>query len=158
LPGVYTVRLTVGGESAERPLEVLADPRRQVPRQAMEEQLALERKTIEALAETVETLRLANALDESASTAPKRKAAQAKKVRTALAPLLGGGGELDLNTIGGALSTLETDLEAADGPPTGPQRQVYAEYRERLDRALAAWKRARAAAPASLMREKSVRD
>ncbi|HTD28009.1 MAG TPA: hypothetical protein VK660_01330, partial [Xanthomonadaceae bacterium] len=58
-----------------------------------------------------------------------------------LAPLSSGEGEdsLKLGAIGGALIALQADLEGTDREPSQPQREVYARYSARLDRALAAW-------------------
>jgi hypothetical protein len=55
--------------------------------------------------------------------------------------LAAGEGEdsLNLTAIGGALITLQVDLENTDRAPSQPQHAVYAQYSARLDRALAAW-------------------
>jgi hypothetical protein len=59
-----------------------------------------------------------------------------------LAPLAEGEGTqapLNLSGIGGELTSLQSDLEGSDAAPTAPQRAVYADEAERLQRALQQW-------------------
>jgi hypothetical protein len=46
---------------------------------------------------------------------------------------------LNLSGIGGELTSLQADLEGSDAEPTAPQRALYVDDAERLDRALAQW-------------------
>ena len=46
-------------------------------------------------------------------------------------------GNAELETIGSLLASLLTDLEAADGPPTGPQRELAARLAARVAKAVA---------------------
>ena len=51
------------------------------------------------------------------------------------------GGQLLPGDVGRAiLGPLATDLEAADRPPTGPQREVFAQYRQKAQTGLEHWK------------------
>ncbi len=157
VPGRYTVRLTVDGASVEQPLEVQADPRNPTPVGDYRAQLALEQEVIAALGKVVETLDAAAALSTKLEglAAPtkgvgKKKAAQAQGLAHRLAPLSGGGEELDLTAVGSVLSGLEVDLEGGDGPPTGPQRELAQLMQARLARALAEWQSVESAARALL--------
>lgn len=104
LPGLYRVRLTAGGEVSEQLLAVAKDPRSTATQQDLEAQLAFEEEVIAALAQVVAAI-------EKQPTEAVLK---------------------ELETVGSVLSTLEIDLEAADGPPTAPQREVLRQMREKL--------------------------
>lgn len=148
LPGEYRVQLTAGGVSHTASLTVLQDPRSVATSQALEEQLTLERAVIADLAAVVDQLaeveKQREELEGVAAGKPgtdgrkpsKRQISDAKARAEHLSRYLAGG-ELDLEAVGSVLSGLETDLEFADGPPTGPQREVYREMKARLEQARA---------------------
>ena len=144
-PAIYEVRLTVDGRTLSQPLKVAMDPRSDVtPADIAAQQgfygdiaQALERLTgaherIDAVAERLKALdgELAGrgALQETA----RRLAADVDRFRT-------GPSEDNLDAVAGVLTALATDVEGADRTPTGPQREVFATYRQRLDTALAHW-------------------
>lgn len=149
LPGTYKVRIAAGGVTVEQPLEVRADPRAPVPAQALADQLALEKEVIRTLAGTVEAIRAATLLRAQlgsiADDPSHRLAVEAAKARDTLNPLLGGGGPTDLAQAGGVLTNLETDLEAADGPPTAVQRELYGEMKAKAEAGLKRWGEIRSA-------------
>lgn len=116
-PGLYQVRLTVDGQTAEQSLEVVPDPRVPADAAGLHEQFVLIRQVEEDLARAVD------ALEARAKSAP------------AGAPAVPEDGEL--NRIGSTLASLLNDLEAADGPPTRAQRELRAELRAQLDTTLA---------------------
>ncbi len=157
LPGTYRVRLTVDGTAVEQPLEVLADPRGRASLADMASQLAFLSEVNAALARAAEALQaaegLASKLGVIAGGGNKRLAAEAARVQEALEKAHGGGGASDLGTVGTWLSTLSVDLESADGPPTGPQRQLYTEAKANLELALKAWQAAKAMPSKALARE-----
>ncbi len=147
LPGAYRVRLRVDGTAVERPLLVEKDPRSPATNADLEAGYSLSRDVVRALRETVDALEAIEAFD--ASLAPlasgerkvaKRLADRARTTRGQLTPLKSGGGDTDLSSIGAVLSGLQSDLEGADSPPTGPQAEIYRQMRSRLDRALAKWR------------------
>jgi photosystem II stability/assembly factor-like uncharacterized protein len=157
VPGAYKVRLTVDGTTAEQPLTVEKDPRSPATPRDFAAQWELEKQVLATLAETTEAIQTAEALDGKLSTiasgSDKALAEEAKKMRETLAPLVGGRGGLDLSVVGAVTSDLVSDLESADGPPTGPQRQVYDEMKGRFDKALPQWKALRAAISPALEAE-----
>ncbi|MGD8375691.1 MAG: hypothetical protein PVF68_06085, partial [Acidobacteriota bacterium] len=152
LPGSYTVRLTMDGKTLEQPLVIEVDPRVHVARETLVEQFrfysevvdSLERATdtrleIRELRGRVEELtRDAAGSDESAGVREK-----ARQLGAELRRFEGGGGEDDIATLAGVLSSLTIDVESADGPPTAPQRECHATYTDRLDTAVSRWETVR---------------
>lgn len=132
VPGRYTVRLTVDGARSEQPLEVLVDPRSDLPRAAFEEQAALVQAVYAALAEATEATeaadRLLAKLGAETSAAAQRSLAAAKPLRAALA------------LSAAHLNSLAVDLEGADGPPTAAQRALFDEASQALAKDLPRWK------------------
>jgi photosystem II stability/assembly factor-like uncharacterized protein len=145
LPGRYTLRLSVDGVVREQPLEVVADPRSAASAADLATQAAF----------TAEVTRL---LERVAATA-----SSAKGLEDWLAPIADGttkgfsGGQRRragehlakiqplrerLEALGDDLTSLVGDLEAADGPPTAPQRALLAETAPAAEEALAALRRA----------------
>ncbi len=116
LPGRYQVRLTVGDTTLTQPLEVRLDPRVETSDADLESLLAFEQRVVDALGRVTEAYRRA---EKEAAGGPDAVARLGR-----------------LRAIGGALATLETDLEGADRPPTEPQKAVLEEYVGKLDAAL----------------------
>lgn len=106
LPGKYTIRLTASGKIMEQPLEVKQDPRSNVKPEELAAQLALYEKASAALAKIAEKYEPIKKKDVKSLTMEDKRIFDAGK----------------------ALNSLLTDLEAADGPPTAPQQQVYDTY------------------------------
>ena len=139
LPGTYKVRLVVDGRTLEQPLPVSLDPRRLVSAEDLAASLEFQREVIAGLesasgaATTTQGLRDRLA---ALATDPRAKAAASLVARAqrAMDPLAADDGP---EALAGVLAALETDLEAADARPTAPQRQLLAQSRERLERAVA---------------------
>lgn len=115
-PGGYAVRLTVDGATVEAPFDVVPDPRVESDAAALaaiDAQLALAGEVEKELE------RVATALERQAALSP--------------APA----GTEELETLGSLLTSLLTDLEAADGTPTGPQRELAARLAARVAKAVA---------------------
>jgi BNR/Asp-box repeat len=106
-PGRYEVRLTVEGRTVTQPLEVVMDPRVNVPAADIEAQRAF----YEEISKTLE--RVAEAIEKSSEP------------------------DDELGAVAGVLTGLATDVEGVDRAPTAPQREVFETYRKRLDAALA---------------------
>ncbi len=136
LPGLYRVRLSADGTTVEQPLRVAMDPRVRVSRDDLETLLAFQRKVGDALARSAGLAEAAaqarTRLDAALAGAPAAAhAARIRKVRDeldALAPP-----RERMPAVNRVLSSLATDLEGADAPPTGPQREVLALYASRID-------------------------
>jgi hypothetical protein len=148
LPGRYTVRLTLGEKTLTQPLEVDVDPRVRVPRETLATQLAFYREVVRSLERAtdarVEIRELVEHLDELARAAteghrPAELGQKARDLSAQLARFQGGGSNDDIAAIAGVLGSLATDVESADGPATGPQREVQATYTGRLDAAIDHW-------------------
>jgi photosystem II stability/assembly factor-like uncharacterized protein len=149
-PGTYRVELSVDGRDYRQSLIVQADPRVPVDAAAVQSALALSGEVVFKLKShfmaSGEIQAVGKQLDEASKKlgSDPAKSAAAKAItdfQAGLAPLASGEGEdsLNLKDIGGALIALLADLETTDRAPSQPQREVYARYSERLQRALAAW-------------------
>ncbi|HEX3127853.1 MAG TPA: hypothetical protein VH394_11040 [Thermoanaerobaculia bacterium] len=106
-PGRYEVRLTVDGRAVTQPLEVVMDPRVNVPAADLEAQRAFYQEVSEALDRVAEAIEKADKPDD------------------------------ELGAIAGVLTSLAADVEGVDRAPSAPQREVFETYRKRLDTALA---------------------
>ncbi len=149
-PGDYQAVLRVDGHDYRATFNVKADPRTTLDDGALAASLALSAELggalerhyvvsgeLQSLRKQIETLQKRLAGDSAKAAITKTLADFAAK----LAPLASAEGEhaLNLGAIGGALISLEVDLENTDRAPSQPQREVYAQYSARLDRAVAAW-------------------
>src|SRR5262249_25891897 len=148
LPGRYTVRLTVGGKTLTQPLDVDVDPRIRVTRETLAVQFQFYREVVRSLERAtdarVELREVEERLEELARDAAEgRRAAElgqkARELSAELARFQSGGGEDDIASIAGVLGSLATDVESADGAPTGSQREGESMYAEHLDGALGHW-------------------
>ena len=145
LPGRYEIRLTAGGKTISQPLTVEMDPRVKTPPQDLAALLAFEQEVAQQLARSADLADKVAAKRkqiEAARDAAKDADARAAHERelTAFEHALEGKPEENPATINEVLAQLARDLESADLPPTAPQREVLAHYREALDRFAAGWK------------------
>ena len=138
LPGRYTVRLTVDGAESTAPLEVVMDPRVKTSIADLHAQLAFADDVREALAVAVALHEEAEAMAKKLGSPSPPVAAEA--VGEARAALVRWRAADDPDDIASVLTSLATDVEAADAAPTQPQRNVLAEYAKRLERARASWR------------------
>jgi hypothetical protein len=161
LPGTYTAKLSVDGQSYTTPVEVRLDPRVTVSRADLEEQMAF------ALALRDDLTRLSGIVGGLRSVRGQVKARTASlKDRPGAAPLVEAADTLAakcdaleerlhnpkaeisydiLAMPGGAklysrLAPLYSWSHDGDGPPTQGMREVYAELRKDLDALAAEWK------------------
>jgi hypothetical protein len=105
LPGEYAVRIEGAGEPLQRKLQVAQDPRRTESAAELRALLDFQREVIATLEEAVGAVAALRARNADAAA---------------------------LAAVAESLASLETDLESTDAPPTQPQRQLHAQYRERL--------------------------
>jgi photosystem II stability/assembly factor-like uncharacterized protein len=149
LPGRYTVRLTVDGQAAEKPLTVTMDPRVKVTDAALAERLAFEQQVGATMGESYDALQSVRALRKdlearrtkasgAAADALREADAAAKKVESGEAR---GGG---LGGVNALLSSLLPGVEGADAPPTTIQTQAADGARAKLVRLLEDWKKLQA--------------
>jgi hypothetical protein len=151
-PGAYTVTLRVDGQAHEAPLLVTADPRVEIDAQALHAALDLYAEARELLAQHYAAAaelefigERIGALGAKQPAAAVRAAMEAFEAR--VAPLEHGAGDrpdnLNLESIGGLLRALATDIESSDRAPTAAQRKVLSEVRQRLDQATRLWQQTR---------------
>ena len=161
LPGTYTLRLIVGGQSLTTPVEVRLDPRVTVSRADLEEQLALSltlREDLTRLSGIVHDLRSVRE-QVKARSASLQGVAAAAPVAEAASALAGKCDALEeklhnpkaevaydiLAMPGGAklysrLAPLYSAVTDGDGRPTQGMRDVYAELKKEIDALSAEWK------------------
>jgi len=160
LPGRYTLRLRVGGESLTTPLEVRLDPRVSVARGDLEAQLAMAlalRDDLTRIAASVHALRavreqvaarlstvrgqsgreplvlLADALVAKCDALEARLHNPKAEVAYDILAMPGGA------QLYSRLGPLYSWASEGDGPPTQGMREVYAELRRELDGLVAEW-------------------
>jgi hypothetical protein len=156
VPGVYTVRLTAGGQTLTSPLKVTGDPREGLRQGDLEAQLAFSlkvRDTISRLAGLVHSMRAvkeqlaarAKALDgrraePQIAELTKAGTVLAEKIDALEAKLHNPTAEVSYDILampGGArlysrLSPLQMWTTYGDGAPTEGMQQVLAEYEQEL--------------------------
>ncbi len=175
LPGLYQVRLSVNGHTRTAPLEVKMDPRVKTPPAALEQQLALELKISEVMAENFSAARqirdlrrqlreLKAKLANDDGNKPILDAAGALDEKAAA---LDGGDQLQfppptepsLAALNGALGSLLASIDSADAAPTAQATAAYAAYSQLLSQQLVVWwrlKESDLASLNSLLRQRSI--
>lgn len=151
LPGTYTVRLTVGGKTHERPLVVKMDPRVTTPADGLEQQFKLSMRCYDGVAQAREALaqigRVRKQLGDARVKVPGLAAAL-DTLEAKLAALEGAasgrrGGdqprEPGLGRTAGELGRLLAILQGADAAPTTQATAAVAEAKKELDVLLAKW-------------------
>jgi len=143
LPGSYRVRLSAGGSTVERPLEVALDPRVEVTRDQLAQLLEFQRKVAGSLGRSTDLEKArgkAAKLLGAAEKDPKAKSlAKAVALRKAELEKLTASGDEDPAKVNGFLASLATDLESADASPTAQQRELLAHYEKGIARFETSW-------------------
>lgn len=159
LPGQYTVKLTVGGQTYSQLLELRQDPRVEISPAALQQQFDLGRH-IES-----ERLSIAKVSTQAASLRSRLRAADKRasgKLALTISALIN---KVDViagvkpevnpaNSVGvpttdfasllyleGAYANLSASVESADAAPSSGKTQTLAKYQKVLDAALAKWQR-----------------
>ncbi len=122
LPGRYTVSLTVNGKTYTRPLTVRMDPRVHVSTAALRAQLALAQSVGAALGRATAAHRAVTAYRDG------HKGALPPAGLDSANALAG-----ELATVDGVLTSLATQVVAADAAPNQGERGVLTEYTRRLE-------------------------
>ncbi len=110
LPGTYTVRLSAGGQTITRKLDVVPDPRVAASRGDLIALLEFQNQVRTELARSVGLYEQIEAANETDTMSSAAKATE---------------------TVAKSLTELAIDLEHADAPPTGSQRELL-EYQQRM--------------------------
>ena len=161
LPGTYTVRLTVGGETHTTPVEVRPDPRVEVPRADQEAQLAFALALRDDLTQIADIVRDLRATRDHLSARAKLLEGNdaAKELVTDAGALVGKLDALEsrfhnpearvnydilAGRSGGVklhsrLSPLYSWAHDGDGAPTAPVREIYGQVEKELGELAAEW-------------------
>ena len=151
LPGTYTVRLSVDGETRTAPLRVTMDPRIDTPASGLAEQLAVEQQLAGLITEGTHAIRSAHSLRDQIAKASKhakgRRRRHLEALGTRLQTLLEGT-KLDeenqpvtgLVAAHRRVASLYGAIGGADVAPTPAQRAAATEAERNLTEALAHWR------------------
>ena len=126
IPGVYQVRLTLGGRTYTQPLEVALDPRSQATADDLSKQLELSQQISKAIGEAADAMNQARALRQ-------RKTGQPQTGEVAQL-------EADLKTLVQELTTALAVAESADRIPPAFSYRVFEQDSRKLAAELAEWK------------------
>lgn len=160
LPGKYTVKLTVGGQTQSQPLEIVVDPRVKSMHEAdLEKQFALEMQIRDANTELhqavnqirelrAELKRLRTRFEDDPKLKPVMEQADMldKKmtpVEEELIQVNMKGSEANLafpDMLNELFDGFTASVESGDSAPTQQQYEVFKKLRGRLDQQLAAWR------------------
>jgi hypothetical protein len=157
VPGMYEVRLTVGGKTYKQPLEVAIDPRVTTPQDALERQFALASKAIEMTTATYGMHLQATALREAiagdlkklqgqdAETTAALKSFDAKVVKLQGAEGRGGGPPgagrqaPTFAALNGSFGSLATVVDSADSEPTPAMQTAFDDYCRNVGVVVTGW-------------------
>jgi hypothetical protein len=123
-PGHYTVRLRADGKDLTQSLEVHQDPRSSKKADDIQTQINFYNEVAATLAQALPKSKQFEEMEKKLTDAKGPEADQKRKQITKFKSAMS------------ALSSLLTDLEGADGPPTQPQRDLFAESKGELERGL----------------------
>ena len=146
LPGRYTVKLTVGGQSYKSTLTVKMDPRVKTSTAGLEKKFDLERQLASSINDGSKAVSEARSVEEqltklNASGSPTLQDA-IQSLNTKVSELLEGGKEKSDAALSETNSNgiaLYKEVEKADAEPTVAQAKAASETRGQLSKLLAAW-------------------
>lgn len=159
VPGDYTVKLEVDGETAEQPLTVKMDPRIKISQEDLQKQLDVAQQVLAKTAEVNAALRQAEEVEQklealTPKAASRRDLAQKiDAIRQETAKVLGpraanpltasaGPAETDRTTlryVAGALGQLERAIESADAAPSTDASSAFTQDTQIADAAVERW-------------------
>jgi len=160
MPGQYTVKLTVGGQSQSQPLEIVVDPRvKDIKADDLSKQFDLAMQVRDANTELHSAVNQIRTLRAELKTVQQRFENDAKMkplvehasaldkkmtpVEEQLIQVNMKGSEANLafpNMLNEQLDSFSSSVQAGDGAPTRQQYEVFKMLRGQLDQQLAAWK------------------
>jgi photosystem II stability/assembly factor-like uncharacterized protein len=143
-PGSYRVRLMVNGRSFEQPLTVAMDPRVDVSNDALNEQLTLERKILDLVAQSYDDYKL---LGETFQAIVGKGAQDLEQKVTRLRGAdsgFGGGGRGGRQTptfaaLNRNLGSLASIVDGQDAAPTPAMQSAYETYCKELATVAQSW-------------------
>ncbi len=132
VPGKYTVTLSVNGKDYTEPFTVKLDPRVHASASALQEQLSLSMSIDNALEEGVTAYNAAKKiLDDKTVTGAFADSVSA----------IADKGNPSLSSVAGIMAGLATAVQGADAAPGQGVKDVYKDYRQKLDDLLSRWKK-----------------
>ena len=151
LPGLYTVRLTVGGHSFTAPLTVKMDPRVKTPREGLAQMFQLQVRLASMMTRSTEDVTQARSAHEQLQKLAGQASGAVADAISALdkkvSALLGGGGGFfapaspkpTLSRANGEAATLYSEVGRADATPTLAQTSAVAETEKTFAAVSAQW-------------------
>jgi photosystem II stability/assembly factor-like uncharacterized protein len=152
LPGQYTVRLTVNGQSFSAPLTVKMDPRVKTPREGLAQMFQLETRLASMMTRSTGSVAQARSAHEQMQKLAGQASGPLADAISALdkkvSALLGGGGGFlappsprpTLSRANGEATTLYGELGRADATPTVAQVSAVAETEKTFAAVSTQWK------------------
>jgi photosystem II stability/assembly factor-like uncharacterized protein len=169
LPGKYTVKLTVDGQTYTQPLEIRMDPRVKFSPDELRAQFELDRKIADALHRDYEALQEVRSLRAQLKTLSDKKQnpqlARSLQDLEARATVLEGSegdymshylatpGGRSLSRLNGGFNAMLAALDSADAPPTTQQVEMFGEMEKAVEEQLAVWVEIRAKELAEVNRQ-----
>lgn len=141
LPGVYTVRLTVGGKSYTQPLIVKMDPRVHAPAADLQQQFDLAARVAAMIERDFTAITEARALRGQLDTT--RAHTTSPIVRSPIDTMSAHIEALKITSLNATLSSLLQTIDAADARPTSQATAAATTMRQSLDAALSEWSNVR---------------
>jgi len=154
LPGTYSAKLTVNGQSYTQPLTIKMDPRVKTSAADLKAQFDLETKIVEAMQRDVDALKQVQKLRKALKEVPPSAAANLqvqiaeldKKAADAEGSAGGYGAQYlstpagrGLGRLNSGLASLLAIVDSADAAPTSQATATFAEVQRALDEQLAKW-------------------
>jgi photosystem II stability/assembly factor-like uncharacterized protein len=154
LPGTYSIKLTVGGQSFPQTLTIKMDPRVKTSAADLTGQFELEMKIVEAMRRDSDALtqvqRLRKALQETLSSGAADLRASITEVDKKAAEIEGGSGGYgaqylsspagrSLSRLNSGLTSLLAAVDSADAAPTAQATATFADVQQALDEQMARW-------------------
>jgi photosystem II stability/assembly factor-like uncharacterized protein len=150
LPGQYTVRLTVNGQSYTAPLTVKMDPRLKTPAAGLEQQFQMETRLPSMMTQAAEAVLQARSAGEQLHKLTTQASGPAKNAITAFENKLNGvlgkssessaaATELTLTRVNGDVASLYGDVDRADAAPTQAEANAMAETEHNFASVMQRW-------------------
>jgi hypothetical protein len=152
VPGQYTVRLTVNGETLTAPLIVKMDPRVKMPREGLVQMFQVQTRLASMMTHSTEAVSQARSAHEQLQKLAGQASGPIADAISALdkkvSALLGGGGGFfapaspkpTLSRANGEAATLYSEVGRADATPTPAQTDAVAETEKTFAAVSAQWK------------------
>jgi hypothetical protein len=149
LPGQYTVKLTIGGQTYSQPLTVKMDPRVTTPADGLRQQFEMETKISSALGQDFDALQQVRQTRSQLTNVVPRAGAMADEINAlekklgeleGVAGTYGSRARTDtLASLNSSLTTVYEMVDSADAAPTSQAVATIAELQQSLSSLLARW-------------------